>query len=210
MALRPRHYYPKSQITEGLYTPGKEWMLLDNTEYVGLYHKYADGTIMTQSTYNEKKSEYLIPFREIKNESSFIYDNITTAQDLVKSYNAPMHYRPKLTDNDIKQGYVIRYFIRRRNDSRSPIYEVPAADYKTLMEKNKGLNGNLYYGVELKWKITGPEFDVKDSKGNITQFGVRDTNKRTVQSKDILMPGLSTFLGELVELSQYQQITKLQ
>ena len=47
MAQRPKISYRQDQITVGLKTSGKEWMLRDGTEFKGYYHTYKDGMIMT-------------------------------------------------------------------------------------------------------------------------------------------------------------------
>jgi hypothetical protein len=56
MAKRPKIYYSQEQITTGLKTSGKEWMLNNGTEYKGYYHTYTDGMIMTGFDYYELTS----------------------------------------------------------------------------------------------------------------------------------------------------------
>ena len=52
---------------------------------------------------------------------------------------------------------------------------------KVQSDRYKGwLSNVLWTKVKLKWKIVGPVYDIKDERGNITESGVFDTNKRTV------------------------------
>ena len=38
--MRQKAYYTKNEIETNLYTTGKQFMLTDRTEYIGLYHRY--------------------------------------------------------------------------------------------------------------------------------------------------------------------------
>ena len=75
MYKRPKIYYPKAKITNNLYTKGREWMYEDGKEYIGYYHKYADGLVLTEAFYNTIRSEKLIPYTDIqRQESNVVYD----------------------------------------------------------------------------------------------------------------------------------------
>ena len=51
LTKRRKLFYPKNEQTLGLYTQGKEWMLVDgDKEYKGPYHKFSDGVVMTGAT----------------------------------------------------------------------------------------------------------------------------------------------------------------
>ena len=46
-------YTPDEQVEAGLYTDGKEWMTVEGfEEYIGLYHKYPNGAVYSEGTFN--------------------------------------------------------------------------------------------------------------------------------------------------------------
>jgi len=197
MANRPRKYYPAIHITNGLTTLGKEWMLLDGTEYKGAYHKYVDGFVMTESTYDSTLSKQLIPYKDLltSDNSTFIYDKIKT--DDVTGYISPKMYRPILTPENIKSGILHRYIIQRRNDN-NVIMEVNEKSFNTLSQLNTGLNSVLYKGVIVPWKIVGPMYDIKENDKIITS-GVLDTNNRTLTQLNYKFPGIRQYLSNFTE-----------
>ena len=74
---RLKAYYPKDQIIPGLYTNGQEWMLEeDDSEYIGSYHRYTDGNVVTLSEYIPNKSKFLVPYK-FRSKSSIRYRQIT-------------------------------------------------------------------------------------------------------------------------------------
>jgi len=210
MATRPRLYYPAYQITNGLYTRGKEWMLRDTKQnYNGPYHKYTDGTVMTGGSYSIANSEYLIPYSDVTNDpTKTIYDDIRKGED-VKTYKTPLTYFPGnvLTIDDYKREYFVRYFVKRRNDATSNITEITEKQFKTLGKKGSGINGSLYFGISLRWKINGARETYLEN--NIKVFGVSETNKQTLFALEQKMSGITKFLGDLEEFSIYSKLTDI-
>ena len=76
MTIRPKIFYLDSEITFGLYTSGKEYMLPNGTEYIGWYHKYNDGMVMTESTYDINKSKFLVKL--INDEVNKVYTKVSS------------------------------------------------------------------------------------------------------------------------------------
>lgn len=208
MAKRSRVYYAKWQMTEGLLAGSKEWMFRDTRkEYTGPYHKYVDGAVMSGGSYNKTTSEFLIPFvDQTDNPNSFIYDEIKTGED-VKKYSFPTRYYPRkfLTIDDYKKTWFSRYFIRRRNFANAPIIEIERKKYGTLTAKGSGLNGNLYMGITLRWRISGnPESELVDG---VKHYGIVEANKRVVFLNELKMPGLRNYLRNPEEFSIYNKLT---
>jgi hypothetical protein len=208
MAKRPRAYYAKWQITEGLLASTEEWMFRDTKEeYTGPYHKYVDGTVMTGGSYNESTSEYLVPYVNYsKNPSLGIYEDIRSGED-VKKYKPPVRYNPRnhLELKDYKRTWFERYFVRRRNHVNGEIIEVNKKQFKSLPKKGSGLNGNLYIGISLRWRIAGPlESTVIDG---VKHFGIADANKQALFFAENKMTGITKYLGFLEEFSIYSKLT---
>lgn len=180
MTKRPKIYYPQDQITTGLKTSGKEWMLSDGTEFKGYYHKYADGMVMTGFNYNELTSEYLSTYRP---QTSFKYDVLTKTN--VKNYTTPQQYYPRPSKNDYDQGYVTRYFIRRANNVDDRIVEIDVKQWNLIGSR---IDPFLYLKTSLPWKLTGNQADVEQ------------TNFKVVQKYNTELPGLQKYLRNYLEL----------
>ena len=180
MAKRPKIYYLPEQITTGLKTSGKEWMLQDGTEFKGYYHKYIDGMIMTGFSYNENTSEYLIPYRT---QSSFKYDSLVITD--IKNYISPKQYYPRPSKVDYDQGYITRYFIRFANNADARIIEIDKKQWDLIGSR---IDPILYLKTSLPWKLTGNESDVEQTNGKI----VRKYNED--------LPGLQKYLRNYLEL----------
>lgn len=189
MTQRPKVYYPESYITTNIYTAGKEYMLQNGTEYIGYYHKYADGMIMTGAVYDINTSEFLVKY--IKNESSILYDIITKVD--VKKFILPYSMFIMPTLEQYEYGSFKRYFLRKANDINSSVIEVDERQYLGW-QNNSFIDKNYYIGTSLDWKLTGPLNDIIDSNTKLVTSGVYSTNMRTVMLKEKEMIGISKLL----------------
>lgn len=206
MFTRPRIYYPESHIKTNLYTNGKEWMLEDGTEYIGFYHKYIDGLVLTEPYYNKYKCNKLVPYTD----PSALPVNVYNKLKQVKPANttSPIYYHGTPTLDDYSSGFFKRFFVYRRNysDLFLDFYEVDEEQYKSWKKVNKGISEILYDGFTINWKLTGPERDIrKDDR--IIEFGVRDTNYRLVELCDKQYPATSKILTDYTEYSIYSSLT---
>ena len=182
---RSRVYYTKSQIQNGLITSGKEWMFLDNIEYIGQYHRYTTGEIFSRASWVDGKSRTLIQYvdfdflssidgEETAAKINFDYNNIKNVT--VKPSSIPNAGREEITEDDNKIGYFTRYFAYKRNDGRC--LELTKEKFNKIGQKDS-LDGVMWEKIEVKWKFKGNLHDILDSNNNITESGVFDTNKRT-------------------------------
>ena len=112
MITRNKLYYPKSHIVTNLHTNGKEWMFEDTIEYIGYYHRYIDGTILSGAVFNRTESKNLIPYVSIVNDPvNVVYNSLKPKL----TFKAPttVYTIPEL--EDYETGKIVRYFLRRRN-----------------------------------------------------------------------------------------------
>jgi len=198
-------YYPKSHIVTNLYTAGKEFMLADETEYVGFYHRYIDGVVNTGAVPHKSNSKKLIKYIDkIFQPYNLIYNKLIKKR-LPESFPRQSLVIPNL--DDYENGKFTRYFLRRRNYSTyEDIIEVDKPQWKLWKKPNTGINEKLYQGLELSWKLTGPLRDIPNTFN--TEYGVADTNQRLVFLKDYEMPGLKNFLTNYIELTIYSPYVK--
>lgn len=91
-------------------------------------------------------------------------------------------YKPIISDVDLKNGYITRYFIQRRNDNTAYIYEI---DLKTYLNYTDSF---YYKSVKLDWKIKGDESDVK--KSNLKSINLASKNMKSI---GLYLPNLLQF-----------------
>jgi hypothetical protein len=200
MIVRNKLYYPKSHIITNLTTAGKEWMFEDGTEYKGYYHRYIDGTVLTGAVFDKMQSKKLIPYiNKATQPNNIVYDRLKVVN---KNFTVPQQRYPVLDMSHYEAGKVKRYFIKRRNSiTYEDIFEVDEFQFKLLKKTKGGIDINLYVGMELDWKLTGPLNDIKATDNKIATYGVADTNKRIILLKDREFPGIKRFLTDYTELS---------
>jgi len=208
---RKRIYYTKAQIKTGLVTEGEEWMFIDGTEYIGQYHRYTTDEVFSEANFIKDKSRKLIPYVPSISEQTelntfsggivldvaknFEYDSIKKI-DFKKS-KIPNDFRATPTDKDIKRGYMERYFAHKVNDDI--IIEIDKKGYSDV-GKDGGLDKYLWEKFKIRWKISGPSYDLVNTKSGITtESGVIDTNLRTLTLLAERFPHIVDFLIDLEE-----------
>lgn len=199
MSTRNKLYYPSTHIVTNLYTSGKEWMYENGTEYVGYYHRYIDGAVMSGATFQNGTSKSLIPYIEvILQPTNAVYDILKEK----KTYTSPRLIYPVPNIDDYEAGKISRYFIKRRNFSNfQDIIEINKDQYNSWAQPKIGIDASLYDAITLDWKLTGPLNDSTDLDNTV--YGVYDTNKRIVELKNRSFSGLRAFLTDFIELSIY-------
>jgi hypothetical protein len=216
MARRKKIYYPDYEIEKGLFTKGKEWMYIgDWKEYVGFYHKYTSGEVFTERDWNPLKSQKLVPYRD-RSDSYFKYLDLkkyvvinndkteVLGANIFWRYTAPKAIKRLPSSSEIKDGFMVRYFVIKRNEPTRVCYEIAESDVKKLKTNNVGINQYLYDVIEISWKIEGPEFD-KYENGLLKYSGVVDTNLRIVDRLSKKFPILKQILNNPREHSKYNR-----
>tara|TARA_R110002020_G_scaffold74225_1_gene190138 strand:- start:99 stop:716 length:618 start_codon:yes stop_codon:yes gene_type:complete len=188
--MRKKLFYTSDEITTNLYTPGKEWMYEDGTEYIGSYHLYSTSEVYTKGTWSSKQSIKLIPYvrRDVLNN---VYRTLKTIK--IKTKSIPSH-KPNVIQSDIKNGYIVRYFFKKINEEI--IIEVSADTYKQW--KQGMFDKKLYLGIQLNWYITG---DIEDNQnGSILNRGVITQNTRQIKAAQSTIPTINNILNNPLDL----------
>jgi hypothetical protein len=216
MALRKKIYYPDSQIENGLFTKGKEWMTIDNwKEYVGYYHKYSTGEVFTEREWDLFKSKKLVSYRD-RSDSYFKYLDLkkyvvinqnkteVLGANIFSRYSAPRAVKRTPSQIEINEGFMTRYFVIKLNEPGSICYEIAESETKTFKTKNTGINQYLYDIIEIPWKINGLEFD-KYENGLLKYPGIVDSNLRIIERYSKKFPILKKILTNPREHSKYNR-----
>jgi hypothetical protein len=182
--MRRRLHYTPNQITNNLYTTGSQWMLENETEYVGPYHTYTTGEVFTQTEWNAQTSKQLFPI-VLENPATKQYKTLKTIQT---AFQSPIKVFPTITVSDRTAGFITRYFLKKYNQPE--LIEIDSAQY-TEWQSNK-IDRNLYIGTSLKWQITGPL--TTETKNGATVLSVATQNIQTIQAAQLTMPELSALL----------------
>ena len=177
-------YTPPEKIETSLYTSGKEWMFLNtNEEYIGLYHKYPNGSVYSEASFNDFSQELESYAPAIETEFGGVYYNLTQAR--FNNYIEPKYYQLIPTNADYENARVTRYFVQKRNDL-SQIIEVDSESYNNVNNKNKtGIDAGRYRKIAINWSISGPRADVQKA------------NHRVILNSNVLE--LSDYLTDLLE-----------
>jgi hypothetical protein len=208
---RKRLYYPSSQITNNLYTAGKEFMTINNVEYIGFYHKYIDGSVMSGAVYDKVESKTLNNYIDTVQQPEFIIYNQSLNNGNQSKSTRSYNIQPKFAysapiENDFITGTFKRYFIKRRNyTSLSDIFEIDAEQFKLWRKVKTGIDETLYNAIEIDWKLTGPLHDIVDNDTIVT-YGVSDTNERTIRSNSVMFIGLDKYITDFKEFTVYSPL----
>ena len=185
-------YTPSYIKRQNQFTPGGEYMI-NGQEYIGYYNITARGPF-TGRVFADREQPLSV-LRIVLNEQSQLYDELATKNGYTTDleFDDPVGAQTTITAKDKKSGFINRYFLQQRNDKRARIKEIDKVQFDSVSDGTGGINPNLYKSVALRWKITGPEFDIKDGDTIITP-GVRDTNARTLKEKSNIIRGLYLYL----------------
>lgn len=110
----------------------------------------------------------------------------------------PVSSRPLITNKEVAQGYVMRYFVRFTGQNK--IVEVDNRQYEIFKSTPS------YQTVELRWFITGYDKDIVTKAGQHID-GVSTQNSKTVSVYNKLMPGLQYMLRNTLEYFNGTYIT---
>jgi hypothetical protein len=201
-------YTPDEQVESGLYTEGQEWMTVEGfEEYIGLYHKYPNGAVYSEGTFNSD-SIHLMEYTEAIKPQKLVSDptgNKTTMNNSIyfnltetrfNKYIKPRFFYPKPTEQDYEQAQIVRYFVQRIN-RMADIYEVDTDAFDSVNKQNEfGIDGGLYRKKKIEWTINGPLVEA------------RKVNLKVLQEAEADMPGIMKYLTDLDEFHIARHMVK--
>lgn len=195
--MRFKLYYTADEITNNLYTSGSEFMTEDNIEYRGLYHSYITGEVYTGAEWNSKLSKKLVKWQDISSKN-IVYQNLKP-NSLV--FDTPNSVVITVTPQQIKQGLITRYFIKKYNDTH--ILEIDQSQYEKWVSKK--IDSVMYLAITIPWMIAGP---IDDELVNGTLIkGIRNKNLLQIIAANTKMPGLTDLLTNPLQFYQDTSFT---
>ena len=199
-------YIPKNRIKTNLYTRGNEYQKISNgEEYIGYYWSMYNGNFFSGKNPNEQPSEQIIKIIQTsnieKNESKNLdfqqyaanydgevipgqYQNIKDVDDYnrIRGVNIastqlnPQQYYPNPTEEDYINGFFIRYFACKRNETK--YLELDKNTYEKMKKNNTTYNYIPYVVTEVQWTLVGEARDVSQANLNIIESTERKINKK--------------------------------
>ena len=175
------------EIITNLYTSGGEFETEDGNEYRGMYHRYLTNEIYTEANWDPRISKKLKPLiRKVNKDTPYS----ELKRNLKTSFLQPNPIVVSITQSDIKTGYISRYFVKKLNELL--FVEIDELQFKAW--QNGRIDPNSYFGVQIRWYISGPVND--ETQGVVTIKGVRTKNTEQIAYAQRFIPGISNVLTD--------------
>jgi hypothetical protein len=200
MRMKGRYGNQKS-LKKGLYTKGGEFsdpQYLIANMYIGPYHTL--NGIPFKGAEPMGNENYSPPVRLVPmtvNTDKHIYNDLKRI-DFAKDFAGVTSTGPTITQKDEDRGWFFLYITQYLPSGE--IMQIDKEQYD-MIQKKKTPHHNLYEAAFMKWRIRGYLFD-KIEKGVIQEYGVADTNRRSIAIVNDTIPGLSDYLTDLTAYSQ--------
>ena len=196
-------YLPPSVILpEVFYTYGNEYYYSTNlASYVGYYHKDKYGNAYTGKTHTGNSQKLNPAFKgsnpipvdlgisTLANE----YNGLNQNPQGTLGLTLPPNDSLPPTSDDYNQTYYTRYIIEYKLSSQLYIAETNKGTFFQYFNSNFS---KYFTFAEVLWKISGPLYDVKEN-GILLQGGVIDSNLRSIQQTQKIIPGIERYFTDL-------------
>ena len=121
-----------------------------------------------------------------------MYKDITNNLKLFE-VNIPQTIVPNPNNDDYKIGFIVRYFVQKRNDENAHIFEVNQNEYQKLK------NNPHWKVMDLKWRIKGPQTATYKMDGNIDDKGVMNSNKAAITRASYSLKNIALYLPNILQ-----------
>lgn len=105
--------------------------------------------------------------------------------------STPSQALPTVTQADVKNTFITRYFVRQVTD-KNFIIEVDNVQYEELIENPR------FVTAKIKWQIVGKKQSMKLLNGVVIP-GVEEINRTVVSEADLTFGGLLKYITSYVE-----------
>ncbi len=186
MAKGVPSYFLLHDIITGQYTPGNEFVLSAGEDYIGMYHKLPNNEYWTEEK-PSRTAKLLGIKRTDLSDTVNLYNRLNKITQ--NNYVSPIVAQPIITLNEYAVGYVLRFFVQKRNNPLVTIQEIDGEQYSSINTSNfVGINGVIWNHTAIRWSITGKN--------------ALELNKKAIieASKNFL--GLQYYLTDFLEFSK--------
>ncbi|MBM4210631.1 MAG: hypothetical protein FJ187_08795 [Gammaproteobacteria bacterium] len=120
-------------------------------------------------------------------------DSMYVKKSQIFDLNTPQTIVPIPTDADYDNGFIIRFFIRKANDVNGFIFEVDKDVYEKYIE-------NPYWiAADMRWRISGPLNMTYKKNDYIDDFGVLESNKKSILYVSKIIKNIGLYLPNLLQ-----------
>lgn len=184
-----RPYFNLHQIITGQYTPGNEYVIEDGTDYIGQFHVLPTNQFFSGPRPETDSVEIFVKRGSITKD--VLTYNQTTGNKTAQ-YEVPIAIEPRPTSSDYQAGEMERFFVQKRNSPLNTIIEIDSVQYNKINTNNQpGINGVIWKGIRLVWKIS-----------KLPKDDAYLANQRTVIAANVDFPGLSKIVTNNLEFYQ--------
>tara|TARA_R100000005_G_scaffold96502_1_gene83943 strand:- start:6229 stop:6798 length:570 start_codon:yes stop_codon:yes gene_type:complete len=185
--------YNSNGIQKALYTPGGEY-LLNGEDYIGYYHIHPDKGAMVGKVHVNTPHERLVSVEDNPLITGYKIAYQEETLPVSQTTKLPFTYMPNPSDEDFEEGFIVRYFIAKRNDYNK-IFETSEREYP---KKLAGLASGLYQEVEVIWHITR-----KLETEGLLDFSMttESKNRQEVEIASEIVPSVKSYLSDLTQFS---------
>jgi hypothetical protein len=100
---------------------------------------------------------------------------------------------PKPTEDDYKNSFIDRYFVRKANDEYGHIFEIDESIFNDY-SKNP-----FWISASIRWRISGPLDPTFNNDGSIKDKGVIGGNKSEIAEASRTLKNISLYLPNLLQ-----------
>ena len=101
-------------------------------------------------------------------------------------------------EDEVKTGFMYRYFIQQANSPTAPIIEIDKEQYEGWLKVGGGIDRSYYVAVLLKWRIKGSLQGVMGDDG-IYRKGVLEGNQASVKLASKTIPALESQVQDYIK-----------
>jgi hypothetical protein len=196
-------FIPESYIIEKGYDQGVNFVTATSNEpYAGFYHKDKDNNYWTGENHTLSSILLTRVTSDTPMNGDYLLKNNVTSRGFTQQFRSLLdtplivgEYVPP-TEANYALKYFTRYFAQLKASVSPYVVEISRSSYDGIVNNRIFL---ISYNVaEVIWKLVGPLNDIYDNNVRI-ESGVRDTNLRSIQNAERLIPGLSNYLNNPLE-----------
>ena len=127
------------------------------------------------------------------------------SKDPYQNEEPPVPKKPNPNEAQYLAGTYTRYFLRHKSD-HSVIMEIDKNQFETLHKKDEGINGSIYQGFKLKWRIRGRLHD--EYNGGVRTYpGVYESNQRFTEKLKKSFPEIENIVRNFTERARIEGST---